>query len=103
MFKFLKEFLKDTGEWSEMRLVVFMLVCSGIIILFAGIPLDLIFDVNTVTGIRGGNLTPIITAGLTVLGLALGAKIGQKTQEVKNDISDTENALANKPTPPAQQ
>ena len=85
-------FFKDTGDFSMMRLLSFILVCVGSIILLGGIPLDIILDKNLITGITGQNLTPIITAGITVITLGLGAKAVSKTQE-----NATELAEINKP------
>jgi hypothetical protein len=81
-------FFKDSGDLSMMRLLSFILVCVGSTILIAGIPLDIILDKNLITGITGQNLTPIITAGISVITLGLGAKAIQKTQENATDLAE---------------
>jgi len=92
MKTFLKFFM-DTDIYSMMRLLSFMLVSSGILILFAGIPLDIILDVNKITGQTGQNLTPIITAGLSVIGMGLGAKAVQKVQEIKTEMTEIQKNI----------
>ena len=97
MKTFLKFFM-DTDIYSMMRLLSFMLVSSGILILFVGIPLDIILDINKTTGQTGLNITPIITSGLSVIGMGLGAKAVQKVQEIKTEMTEIGKDLSNTPT-----